>query len=884
MADFKPREVKDFLADFIAGMNNDISPELLERNQASLLINATNRGSYIHPRPPYRTVILTFESAAIQAAFEGGLWQGATYYRPDLNAPQSLIASVSGRLYKVLIGVTNTATVTDITGGNPQSATAPQAWLWQVENYVFWNDGINNTVFWDGNANTTTRSLGTGTSYATTTTAAVAFWPAFGADTVLPVTSEANMHIGDILTIQNGGQASVNALGPLHVTNISVPVGSTTQSAAAVNWTTGGFQYPPGKQGVYGLGRVAMVLADGERFVMGDLVGGSSGTVANQFRDAVLYLRENAFLAGGGFFRIPGGDIRAIIFSAVPDTSLGQGPLQIFTPRSVYSCQAPIDRTTWQNLTTPILTETLITNGGQGQDSTTIANSDTLMRAVDGLRSVILGRRDYQTWGNVPQSQEVEPLIAADIANLLKYESATVFDNRFLIGYSPVQHAQGVYCPKFIALNFDPISSLAGKAPSTYDGSWTGMNSLKLIKGSFDETERCFSFCLDSTLSKIKLTELLPSSTSLVEDDGVPITWEMESACLFNQDKDPRDRDLIRLLNGECFIDRLVGTVLFETFYKPDQWPDWVPWFTWTETYNPTLRNPFRPRMGMGEPNPNPMDEGTNRPLREAYTFQHRVRITGSCRYKGARFTGVTVSQPPFALPKETGLTVPSNALAMANAAQSASVNVGTSTNAAAITINDHAPATPFPSTITFTGTAKTVTVPAGTYSSTLILDSSMTPEERNASINSEQARLNGLALNDAVAQLRASTKVTISINGLSHTNPSDVLIMLQSPGGTNVALVGRCGDSIVAAGVNLVLDDAAAVSISDVTALVSGTFKPTHYALFLISQFPGVTGVIYDTLSQVYGESTGVWSLYVVDLVNVDTGSISGGFTLTIT
>ena len=57
------------------------------------------------------------------------------------------------------------------------------------------------------------------------------------------------------------------------------------------------------------------------------------------------------------------------------------------------------------------------------QNGTVLANGDALFRSVDGLRSLILARRDFDTWGNVPQSREVQPTLDADNSSLLNWEA-----------------------------------------------------------------------------------------------------------------------------------------------------------------------------------------------------------------------------------------------------------------------------------------------------------------------------------------------------------------------------------------------------------------------------------------------------------------------------
>lgn len=408
-------------------------------------------------------------------------------------------------------------------------------------------------------------------------------------------------------------------------------------------------ELPIGRMGAYGLGRNWMSLSDSKSFIASDLVGGSSGTTAYSFKDAPLKVTENTFLNGGGVFVVPssGGEIRAMIFAATLDVSLGQGPLQVLTQQNAFSCNAPIDRTIWQNLTNPILTQSLIGSGAQGQDSTIISNSDIKFRSVAGWCSLILARRQFNTWGNTPQSREVQPTFAADNVSLLPFGSSVEFDNRELTTASPIQGAQGVYHTAIVALNLDPISSLRGQAPAVYDGVWNGLNVLRLIKGTFSGVERLFAFHFNDTEGKIELYEILTSENSTGE--GIP--WTLESPELLSEDK-PDKKTFKRLVDGEFYVAQLSGEVSYAAFYRSNQWPNWVPWHSGSIAVDPTRDPGFRTRIGLGEPSPDPMDETNNAPLREGLDFQLKLIITGQAQFRGARFKAVTVAQPDFSPPQ----------------------------------------------------------------------------------------------------------------------------------------------------------------------------------------------------------------------------------------
>jgi hypothetical protein len=408
-------------------------------------------------------------------------------------------------------------------------------------------------------------------------------------------------------------------------------------------------QLPIGRMGAYGMGRNWVCLPDGQSFIASDLVGSSSGSIAYEYRDAVLNVTENNYLAGGGAFRVPasGNQITAMIFTATLDASLGQGPLQVFTNFNVFSCNAPVDRETWQDLQQPILTESLIANGSSSHYGTIISNGDAIFRSIDGIRSLILGRRDFQTrHGNTPISNEVNEILDADNRNLLSYASAIVFDNRILMTATPTQVSQGVYHPNLVVMNLDPSSSLRGSLPDIYDGVWDGLNVLQLVSGRFKGIERAFAFCLNTEDNKIELHEILPSNTGIsVDNASDSIEMELHTSAVLRQSPDPT-RQLLRLVDGEIVVDDIVGDVSFSAYFRADYDPEWHLWHEWTVGASPK----WNPRMGLGVPM-NDSDATTNRPYREGYHFQLKLVINGHCTFIGANVQAVTTPTQEFAPP-----------------------------------------------------------------------------------------------------------------------------------------------------------------------------------------------------------------------------------------
>lgn len=699
MGDFKPRTDYDSLGTFEAGVESGVAPLLLDKNQLSFATNATVRGTYFSHRPPFVLQTINYQgNTALQTVIENGFWQGAAYYKPDFTGAyviqswtdtsvvEQILASIAGRLFLFTPSLTqaSTWTVQEVSiPGDLNSATSPQVWLWQAERWMFVTDGTPKLpIYFDGVKSR--RSIGN-TPGTLTIVSGDANLPAVqgGLYSInLSLAPSPSWAVGTPIAGVGIGEYTVVSFGPdpRHYLLARADNPSTSgHPTGAVTYPQQIFpEFPAGRVGRYGLGRSWMSLTDGKQFIGGDIVSGPSGTSLYNYRDAVLHTNENSTIAGGGAFTTPSsaGDIRAMIFSATLDVSLGQGPLQVLTPSGTFSCYAPTDRTTWASVTNPILTESLITNGSETYYGTVVANGDIFFRAIDGIRSLILGRRDFATWGNVPVSTEMDRVLALDNDLYLRYASAVVFDNRLLMTCDPNSlTGKGIFFNGIIALNFDPISSLRGKAASIYDGLWTGLNVLQLLTGRFVGTERCLAFTTtfnpNSTTSKTQLYEILTTpvnvfsplnvfqetnwqpAAAIYDNGNIPIVCTGESPVLFKA-KSGDQQSFHRLINGEIMVDSLQGNVDFAFFYRPDEYPCWIPWLQWTECSpqdSPQSKAQYRTRLGLGQPSAKPCDPNTNRPFREGYTFQVKWIIQGHCRFLGARFQASVLPEPTFAKP-----------------------------------------------------------------------------------------------------------------------------------------------------------------------------------------------------------------------------------------
>lgn len=404
-----------------------------------------------------------------------------------------------------------------------------------------------------------------------------------------------------------------------------------------------------GKVMAYVNGRIWYALPNGFSFRATDIVYGD-GT-----RASVLKETENTFLNEGGDFAVPSdsGGITAMAVPGNPDTSLGQGPLLVFTPRYVFSVQAPVDRDVWKNLNYPIQAISLLTSGALGSRSAITVNGDVFYRAIDGIRSFIIARRSFSDWGNTPISGEMTPVVENDQNNLLWASSAVVFDNRVLMTSQPRFNSEGVVHKSISVLDLELINSMRKKAPPAWAGIWTGLNVLQLVKTENAYGDACFAIARGSNGS-IQIWEITKSEKYdyNLNDGKKNIQWLFQTKA-YNFEV---PFGLKRLDSGDLFIDQLEGGVSFNVEYRPDQYPGWLEWIDFAECATVTncfnlcpisnFKPQYRPKMRFPTPSDLACNDTISTPSRNLYEVQVMLTITGYCRVKSLRVHAYDVQEP----------------------------------------------------------------------------------------------------------------------------------------------------------------------------------------------------------------------------------------------
>lgn len=590
--------VRDGFGVLDGGVNDGIAASLIGINQLTFASNITFRGSYAKTREPFSNLLLTFYDppeqipGTTQEHF-AGIFQGASGFESSVGT-SGILCSVGGRLFFITIGLTNLVSeVTPTTAvlatqqpgtGQPLSGlsfTVPASGA-QVLAYVSETEPftVGESLVIDG-GNYTVSDLGDGYLVLTYGSGAAHTSVAVG----IPILNTSNAPILSqslnpatfdfvyIFQAENYGIVDAGQNPPLIFYNgVAQPAGPN--------------QIPPGIFGIYLWGRIWQVLPNRRNFVAGDLVCSSSGTPQNSYVDAILETTENAFLNGGGMFTSPSnrGLITAAFELAQVDTSLGTGNLMFSAQKGLFSVNTPVDRTTWQNLTYPIQTISLLNYGQTGPRFGCDSNNNRWYRSKDGIRDYISARRDFKSkQGNVPQSQEIRKILSKDEKKLLFYGSCVLFDNRLYFTASPYRTTNGVAHRGMIVMNQDTISDLRTDIPPLWEGLYLGLNILQLLTVTFDEDEQMFAFVLNG--STIELWQfglpgvydqfLLTSgeSTSLTR---TPIQSVIETRAFNCGDGD----QLKQLLTGSIYVSDLIDNATIVVKYRPDQYPNWTAWAT----------------------------------------------------------------------------------------------------------------------------------------------------------------------------------------------------------------------------------------------------------------------------------------------------------------
>lgn len=414
--------------------------------------------------------------------------------------------------------------------------------------------------------------------------------------------------------------------------------------------------------------------AFGRNYAAGDIVRNrTSGSAAYDYRDSVIKVTENAVAYGGDAFIVPtnAGVIRGMAFGSNLNTALGESDLFIFTRRSVYACSAPITREDWTAATLnlmPIQKIAVVKGGAYGDRCLVPVNSDIFFSGPPNgdIRTVQTTVRDTKTWGNVPLSNNVERALVQNDRSLLYAATGIQFDNRLLMGSLPKLTPVGPGFQAIIPLDFDTISEFAGE-DSAKTPAWEGVQDysggpqiLQLFEGDFGGRERAFAMVWSERNQAIEVWELRPDLRFDNGENRVVRVIEFPAYAF----GDPFG--LKQLDAGELWIDKMLGTVDFEVYYRPDSYACWTRWTVFQKCAAKDCREdiddpcpdtgyPIEPSceqdaipINFGKPPPGPCVQGVERPTTWGFQFQVKLVIRGWCRIRGLRLYAIWREKKPY--------------------------------------------------------------------------------------------------------------------------------------------------------------------------------------------------------------------------------------------
>jgi hypothetical protein len=505
MAKREPRIVRSGLLSCLGGMDSGRSPSLIDEDQVAFAKNCSMRGGYPRTRPGFPQHELDFENDEIQDWFEDHELQGSYTYRSK-KSDSFLVAAVGGRFFKI----------EPLNGYKVSEVTATKA----------------------------------------TATSANFNAPAIGASVAITVTDASMIFVGYpimvagfryMVTAVSGNVVTATNLDDTTLGLVTAPVSviyldpntpniRRTFFEQARQWliaqngldgallfdggtfrrsvlTSSAPEVPTGTVMAYTNNRL-WVAVPGDQIAAGDIANGPT--------DVINFTEE---LLAGGPARFQMDDtVTAMVKTVTLDTSMGQGPLQIFTRNSCGSINVPNSRSVWSQLTYAIQTVSLSHSGAVSQYAALQVNSDIHYRSYEGWRSFIMARRENSEWGNTPISGEMQRVLDYDDQALLEYASAVLHDNRVIFTVNPHISENGIYHDGLAVLDFHLISRMGQKSRPVWDGLWDGIRPTLLVQGEFGKVKRAFVFALDDD-DKNVLYEIDKNATA---DEDAAITARLE--------------------------------------------------------------------------------------------------------------------------------------------------------------------------------------------------------------------------------------------------------------------------------------------------------------------------------------------------------------------
>lgn len=676
----------DGLLSALGGVDSGRLPNLLDADQVAWAINATLRGGYLQTRPGFVKRTLVFEDTEQSGFYGAHKLQGTGTY--TCRNVTYLVSVVEGRVFLIDPG---DYTVREITPTKQakliQSTTAPALNATVVTKFENYNAICFGTPIWAAGGkfvvasapawvlnhdylqddlvcygDNTWRCLFNHNSTYEVNPYNPDYWEQVAVLRNISITPTTGIASGTVVDVCDASSPEPHRAWVCQAdkwliiqNGLDLPIlhdGSTSRRSRIDGENQ---EVPTGRSMVYANGRL-WVNVGSRGIAAGDIYGGPTD---------VIQFTEETYLAEGGTFHVEQ-DVGGLFVASTLDTSMGQGPIMVFTRNRLYSINVPADRAKWKDQTSPIQTLALVSQGTESAYSIVGVNSDLFYRAPDGIRSFIQARREFSNWGNVPVSTEVDRALIYDDDTLLPYSSAMLFGNRLYTTYAPRHTQRGIYHQGMVVLDFTTVARMSKRTAPAWEGVWSSPLILPVLlqSGSFDHVERGFIFGLTQAGTN-ELWEICENEH--FDNHTQRIVWAVESRSLFATDLRYKKIDQF-----ELWADEIRDKVDIAVQYRPDQIPCWYDWNSGqfcsviqdcaqTEVivngkslckvqipkmgFDPG----YRTRVGFGSPPAGYCEHQDFKDARYGYEFQIRLAITGHMRIRKAVVKSLEQEEQPFA-------------------------------------------------------------------------------------------------------------------------------------------------------------------------------------------------------------------------------------------
>jgi subtilisin-like proprotein convertase family protein len=128
-------------------------------------------------------------------------------------------------------------------------------------------------------------------------------------------------------------------------------------------------------------------------------------------------------------------------------------------------------------------------------------------------------------------------------------------------------------------------------------------------------------------------------------------------------------------------------------------------------------------------------------------------------------------------------------------------------------------------------------------------------------------------------------TRVSVTLNRLTHSRPSDLNVLLVGPGGQQVVLMTGAGGTEDLERTTIGFMDTAAARLPLRGQIKTGSYKPTSYDQSYRFPSPAPAGPYATALSAFNNTAAnGAWKLYIMDDTTGASGYLAEGWSLNIT